>query len=115
MSAADAPALCRRIREARLRVAHISQEEAARRLGLSLKAYRAYEVFREPSIRRLREIAAVFGLAEEHFLEGNGSDPGSAAFEHKVEAELREIGTRLDRVERALAQLATLVTGSAAR
>jgi transcriptional regulator with XRE-family HTH domain len=114
MSAADAPALCRRIRDARLSVAHISQEEAARRLGLSLKAYRAYEVFREPSIRRLREIAEAFGLGEEHFLGSNGneSELGSPAFERKIEAELREIKTRLERLERALA---ALVRGSAAR
>jgi transcriptional regulator with XRE-family HTH domain len=111
MSAADAPALCRRIRDARLSVAHISQEEAARRLGISLKAYRAYEVFREPSVRRLREIARAFGLDEEYFVASNG-DRGSAAFEQKVQAELREIKARLDRLERALARL---VTGSAAR
>jgi transcriptional regulator with XRE-family HTH domain len=111
MPAADAPALCRRIRDARLSVAHISQEEAARRLGISLKAYRAYEVFREPSIRRLREIARAFGLDEEHFVASDG-DSGSAAFEQKVQAELREINARLDRLERALARL---VTGSAAR
>jgi transcriptional regulator with XRE-family HTH domain len=106
MPAAEAPALCRRIREARLNSAHVSQEEAARRLGLSLKAYRAYEVFREPSIRRLREIARAFGLDENHFLVSNGSALGSAAFERKVEAELREIKTRLERLERALARLA---------
>lgn len=111
MSAADAPALCRRIRDARLKVAHISQEEAARRLGISLKAYRAYEVFREPSLRRLREIARTFGLGEEYFLAANG-DPGSSAFEQKVQTELREIKARLERLERALARLAT---GSAAR
>jgi transcriptional regulator with XRE-family HTH domain len=112
MPAAEAPPLCRRIRDARLNFAHVSQEEAARRLGLSLKAYRAYEVFREPSIRRLREIARAFGLDEDYFLVTDGSDPGSAAFERKVEAELREIKTRLERLERALARL---VTGSAAR
>lgn len=115
MPAAEAPALCRRIRDARLSVARISQEEAARRLGLSLKAYRAYEVFREPSLRRLREIALAFGLDEEHFLASNGSADASSAFEHKVDTELREIKIRLERLERALAQLAALVTGSAAR
>lgn len=115
MPAAEAPVLCRRIRDARLRVAHISQEEAARRVGLSLKAYRAYEVFREPSIRRLREIALAFGLEENYFVVTNGSDPGSAALEHKVDAELREIKTRLERLERTVAHLVTLVTGSAAR
>jgi transcriptional regulator with XRE-family HTH domain len=104
MPAAEAPALCRRIRDARLNVAHVSQEEAARRLGLSLKAYRAYEVFREPSIRRLRAIAEAFGLDEAYFLTSNGADHGSAAFERKVEAELREIKARLERLERAFAR-----------
>src|SRR5919197_1149611 len=111
MSAANAPPLCRRIRSARLSVAQISQEEAARRLGISLKAYRAYEVFREPSVRRLREIARAFGVDEEYFLASDG-DEESSAFEQKVQAELREIKARLERLERALARLAT---GSAAR
>lgn len=104
MPAADAPALCRRIRDARLSVAHISQEEAARRLGLSLKAYRAYEVFREPSIRRLREIAGAFGLDEDYFLASDGADGETAAFEQRVRAELREIKSRLDRLEQILAR-----------
>jgi transcriptional regulator with XRE-family HTH domain len=115
MSAADAPVLCRRIRAARLGAAHISQEEAARRLGLSLKAYRAYELFREPSVRRLREIALAFGLDEEHFLASNGTENARSGHEHKLEAELQELKTRLERVERALAQLTTLVTGSTGR
>jgi transcriptional regulator with XRE-family HTH domain len=111
MSAVDAPALCRRIRAARLGVAHVSQEEAARRLGLSLKAYRAYELFREPSIRRLRQIAHAFGLEEDYFLASNGDDAEATAFEHQVRAELREIKARLDRLEHVLRR----ATGSAER
>ena len=106
MSATDSPPLCRRIRAARLGAAHISQEEAARRLGLSLKAYRAYEVFREPSLRRLREIAGAFGLPEGYFLDQHGQEPGVAAFEQRVEAELREIKARLDRLEQAIVRSA---------
>jgi transcriptional regulator with XRE-family HTH domain len=102
MSAVDAPALCRRIRAARLNVAHVSQEEAARRLGLSLKAYRAYELFREPSVRRLREIAKAFGLEEDYFLAANDGATGAAAFEQQVRAELEEIRARLDRLEQSL-------------
>jgi transcriptional regulator with XRE-family HTH domain len=102
MSAVDAPALCRRIRAARLNVAHVSQEEAARRLGLSLKAYRAYELFREPSVRRLREIATAFGLDEDYFLAPNGGDSRPTAFEQQVRAELEEIRARLDRLEQSL-------------
>lgn len=111
MSAVEAPALCRRIRAARLGVAHVSQEEAARRLGLSLKAYRAYELFREPSIRRLREIARAFGLEEDYFLAANGGETELTAFEQQVRAELREIKARLDQLERAL----RAVMGSAER
>lgn len=102
MSAVDAPALCRRIRAARLSIAHVSQEEAARRLGLSLKAYRAYELFREPSIRRLREISQAFGLDENYFLAPNGPETKGADFEQQVRAELEEIKTRLDLVEEAV-------------
>ncbi len=53
----------------RERVLGISQEEAARRLGVSLKAYRAYETYREPKMSRLRQIAVAFGLEGTHFLE----------------------------------------------
>jgi transcriptional regulator with XRE-family HTH domain len=102
MSAADAPDLCRRIRDARLTVAGISQEEASRRLGLSLKAYRAYELFREPSVRRVREIANAFGLHERYLLDDDGREPGEAAFEHRMEVELLELRTRLDRLEQAI-------------
>jgi transcriptional regulator with XRE-family HTH domain len=102
MAAADAPALCRRIRDARLSVARISQEEAARRLGLSLKAYRAYELFREPSIRRVREIANAFGLHERNLLDDDWREPADAAFEHRMDEELLELRTRLSRLEQAI-------------
>lgn len=105
MSAAEPPQLCRRIRRARVRLAAISQEEAARRLGLSLKGYRAYETFREPSIRRLRQIARVFGLDEDYFIRGEDEpEPDAARFEQRIQAELLRIKDRLDRLERLLAR-----------
>ena len=107
MAAAEPPPLCRLIREARTRVALISQEEAARRLGLSLKGYRAYETFREPSVRRLRQIAGAFGLDEEHFFRGAGGTIGAVPFERRVDAELQLIRQRLDRLETALAAAAS--------
>ena len=62
------PELCQEIRRTREQVVGISQEEAARRLGISLKAYRAYESFREPKLARLRQLAAAFGLEEDYFI-----------------------------------------------
>lgn len=65
-AAEEPPPLSRRIREERERL-EISQEEAARRLHLSLKGYTAYERFREPKPSRAREIAVAFGLPNDHF------------------------------------------------
>jgi len=104
VSAAGQPRLCSRIRAARVSVAGISQEEAARRLCLSLKGYRAYEMFREPSLRRLREIAAAFGLDESYFLrDGVVAEVG---FEEHVEAELLSLRERVERLERLLREAA---------
>lgn len=96
---AAVPPLCRRIRDARVGIAGISQEEAARRLGLSLKAYRAYEVFREPKLRRLRQIAAGFGLDEDFFLRPEGEERDSR---NNFEAELEALSRRVERLEQLL-------------
>lgn len=45
----------RRLRELR----GLSQEGVARLLGIGVKSYRDFETKREPSLERLREIAAV--------------------------------------------------------
>lgn len=50
------PEICRRIREIR-EARGLSQEDAAHLLGVSVKAYRNWETFREPSLERLRQIA----------------------------------------------------------
>lgn len=84
MAAAEQPELCRRIRVERERLRDdwkaehpgekgnpYTQEALARRLTLTLKAYRAYEDQREPSRSRAREIARELGLPEDHF---DGSD-----------------------------------------
>lgn len=60
----DAPPICREVRRLRLDFAGVSQEEAARRLGISLKAYRAYETYREPRLPRLRQIEQAFGVTQ---------------------------------------------------
>lgn len=68
----DVPVICQRVRQLREKQVDedgkvLSQEKAAQRLSLSLKAYRAYELFREPSRRRLRDIALAFGETEDYF------------------------------------------------
>lgn len=44
-----------------------SQEEMARRIGVTLGAYGAWERHREPDLQRLREIAGALGLDEDYF------------------------------------------------
>lgn len=75
-----APPVCARIRATRERLKQealeaggreaareFSQERVAQRVGLSLKAYRAYEAAREPQWARRREIARALGLDENYF------------------------------------------------
>ena len=108
-------AMCRRIREARETIAEISQEEAARRLSLSLKGYRAYETFRKPSPRRLREIAAAFGLSDDYFLPRQHSEPSrepalrvaaepeaGQPFLARLELQVQLLDEQLGRLERLL-------------
>ncbi len=66
----ERPALCAAIRGARLR-AGFTQREAAAQLGLSESAYRLYERRVEPKPARLRQIALLYGLREDHFLAGD--------------------------------------------
>lgn len=81
------PPLSRRIREERERLG-ITQEEAARRLHLSLGGYTAYERYREPKAARARQIALSFGLPEDHF-ETRTGDPMDLDLEEQL-ALLRE-------------------------
>lgn len=99
--AEDTPALCIWIRETRESLSSengrkLSQEEMARRLNISLPAYRAYETFREPSVPRLRQIATAMGLDENYFL--SGKPPSAEPFEE-------EVRRRLDGIEDLLTEL----------
>jgi transcriptional regulator with XRE-family HTH domain len=75
------PPICERIRELRderferdkedarreRRPNRFSQEAMAHRVGVSLKAYRAYEETREPDYGRRRAIALALELPEDYF------------------------------------------------
>ncbi|HEX8751909.1 MAG TPA: helix-turn-helix transcriptional regulator, partial [Solirubrobacterales bacterium] len=60
-----------RIRAARQR-AGVTQEELARRLGMSTKGYRAYESTREPVPERLAQIADALGISLAELLVDDG-------------------------------------------
>ncbi len=97
---ADRSSLCREIRAAREQLLGISQEEAARRLGTSLKAYRAYETFREPRLSRLRQLEAAFGLEEGYFLR-KSRPPPSDDLRDELARRHEEVLARLDAQDEA--------------
>jgi len=99
------PELCREIRDVREHVVGISQEEAARRVGVSLKAYRAYETFREPKLKRLRQLEAAFGLEDGHFLRKAGRFERDESADERA-ARHDEIMSRLDGLAEAVRELA---------
>ena len=103
--APDVPALCREIRHVRQNVAGISQEEAARRVGVSLKAYRAYETFREPKLRRLRQLEAAFRLEEDYFLRKAGHLLGGDDLSDELARRHEELVARLGSIEEAVREL----------
>ena len=105
MDPGAAPPVCQEIRRIRSQVVGLSQEVVARELGISLKAYRAYETYREPKLARLRQIEELFAVR-----------PGTLlAFTHPPghDAALRElrdeIGRRHDQVIDRLDRLEELV------
>jgi DNA-binding XRE family transcriptional regulator len=81
MAGVRTPPICRRIRELReerfeldkqaareeRRANRFSQEAMAQRVGVSLKAYRAYEDTREPDYERRQAIAAALDLPDDFF------------------------------------------------
>ena len=100
MEAAEVPAICARVRRVRESITdeegkRLTQEKAAARVGVTAKAYRKWETTREPSSKRLREIALAFGLERDYFLPTGDL----AAATGRVEAEadrLKELGDRLE-------------------
>ena len=98
------PELCREIRNVREHVVGISQEEAARRMGVSLKAYRAYETFREPKLRRLRQLETSFGLEDGHFLRKAGRVERDESADERARRH-DEVMSRMDAIDEAIRQL----------
>jgi transcriptional regulator with XRE-family HTH domain len=102
--AGEPPPLSRRIREERERQ-EITQEEAARRLHLSLGGYTAYERFREPKPARAREIAAALGLPADHFETNSGpteQDDQLAVLQERFEVADDKIDRLTEMVEELL-------------
>ncbi len=101
--AGEPPAICRRIRRLRDSLkeqfgSDFSQESVARRVGISLKAYRAYESFREPRGERLKQIAVALGQDEDYFSRADVTEE----VRQVVREELRAVLASLARLEAAL-------------
>jgi transcriptional regulator with XRE-family HTH domain len=107
MAAADPPLICQQVRHAREQ-AELSQEEAARRLHMSLGGYAAYERDREPKRSRLRQIAKAFELPEDHF---ERQEPATETAEtiDEIDARLQALEARVaDGLEVTLAAIQEL-------
>lgn len=112
-AAEETPAICIRIRKRReelyerdkeiavreRRKNEFSQERLAQKIGVSLKAYRSYEAFREPPREKRRRIAVALELPENFF------DPAeiSEQVRQVVREELGEVLPILRRLEALLA------------
>lgn len=100
--AALIPPICGRIRATRDDLKdrygnEYSQEKVAARTGVSLKAYRAYETFREPNYERRQAIARALNLDPDYFESG-----ASLA---RVEEQYASLLDGLERVEDRLRSL----------
>ena len=97
----EVPELCARVRADR-EAAELSQEDAARKIGVSLSAYRLYETRREPRPSRLRQIALAFGLPEDHYLGGQEERDEVAQALQALEARQDELVRMMDEITRRL-------------
>lgn len=109
---ADPPPICAWIRTTRVELrdkaraeggqeaaSYFSQEKVAQRVGVSLKAYRAFESFREPNYERRLAIARALGLKESYFeADGDRED----RMREIVREELAGIRDDVERIERLL-------------
>jgi transcriptional regulator with XRE-family HTH domain len=106
------PPICARIRETRERLkqeaqeqggrgaaTEYSQEQVAHRVGVSLKAYRAYETSREPNYQRRQAIARALGLSDDYF---ETERPEDDRLRQIVQEELGEVREAVERIEELL-------------
>lgn len=91
MAQGGPPPLSERVREAREQ-AGLTQEEAARRLHMSLGGYAVYERTREPKPARAREIARAFSLPEDYFVTGAPTGSETEELRDRVERLERDVG-----------------------
>lgn len=109
------PAICERIQQTRRalfvewRASHpgtdnpYSQENVARRVGVTLGGYGGWERHVEPNLSRLRQIAVALNLDEDYFLPSG--DLASATARVEAEADrLAGIGGQLEVLVEALAR-----------
>lgn len=94
------PPVCQEIRRIRSRVVGLSQEVVARELGISLKAYRAYETYREPRLARLRQIEELFGMGPGALLAFTGPPAQDGALQELRDEIARRHDQVLDRLDR---------------
>jgi transcriptional regulator with XRE-family HTH domain len=114
MEESQAPAISQRLKATRERLKAkwaaenpgepdnpFTQEEIARRIGVTLGAYGGWENKKEPSLMRLRQAALAFGLDEDYFSPTGDLATATA----RVEAEADRFGAVIDQVEAFLAML----------
>lgn len=104
------PPICARIRATRdalkdaqtttERRSFFSQEKVAQRVGVSLKAYRAWEKDREPNYERRRAIARALELDEDYFEQPAPDLVGLEARYSELVELFRSVDGRLGRLER---------------
>lgn len=82
---------------------YFSQEKVAARVGVSLKAYRAFEDYREPSYERRLAIARALGLREDYFEVGEAGVE-VAALQRRLAEEVDRLSGLNDRLEARLGE-----------
>lgn len=118
MEASERPAICQRIHSVRdglkqqWELEHpgergnpFTQEQVARRIGITLSAYGRFERTREPNLSRLRQIAVALFLDEDYFLPSGDLTAATA----RVEAEADRLRRQGDELAQLLETLRALV------
>lgn len=92
-----------------------SQEAMAARIGVITQSYNAWEIHREPSLARLRQIARELGMDESTFLVPELKNHNTIQVEELVAQRIAAVTADLDRtieaLERRLALLEAQIKG----